>query len=775
MDRDPARLENAVHPPVKARWTQPVRGQARPEEQLHSTLAREQLRDLAEVMAEAEFLQWLSQLFGADVPEEARRRLRAALLAGRLPEPELRIVDGGLGVYGHVAAYDREERVIRISRELVHRAREDNNEAWRLLVALIEEYGHHVDQLLRGEYSKVGGDAALDEGARMAYALVNLGWNEGQVRCVFARLVTAGGEVPLEVEFSGLTRAVEKFLNQKEQGRDEQLGELEFFGAGRGAGHAESFGHESIEDVLSKAGFQRFQQQRVYFGNWLRDHSQLIDPKLIRPPGSKEFPRRPSREALTRILDVLARAKFGDTADFSVTPQKLGLYRNEEHIDNPSGMTDGRAVDPQFRGPCLPEELRVEPATLMKRYIRSGAPGGTGPARQHRVRDGETLESIARANGLTWLELASYNFGTAVPEEVNRQLHTKVGCTRRTADGRNYVFTRGDSPGLIALPGADVPPGAEASYTALRYLSEQLRLAVRSGQRPEGYRLLGNALHTLEDFFSHSNFVEVALIHVGAWVEPWVPARQGPRTASRELPITTGKFGGLDTAASLSLGLGEHMMKDSECIPGKPSAASEIALIVLEDQGYTKTRAAAGAVRSSFHALELKHPKAATLICRTVGQVLQVFVAHIGGTVRALGNTIDDAQTAFLENPNSNDPTHSQLAKDHDDHPLHALAAELASGAVLDVGKKIQQAWAGGATADEVVATAARYFVHPAHIGAGVGNAWVLDKVRAWVPGHGPLIARLGARSWAVEWTRKKSAELKEQRERAERLMKGLR
>jgi len=46
-----------MHPPVKARWSLSVQAEGRPVEQLHSTLAREQLRDLAEVMAEAEFLQ----------------------------------------------------------------------------------------------------------------------------------------------------------------------------------------------------------------------------------------------------------------------------------------------------------------------------------------------------------------------------------------------------------------------------------------------------------------------------------------------------------------------------------------------------------------------------------------------------------------------------------------------------------------------------------------------------------------------------------------------
>lgn len=757
---------------VFKRGTGPQKGLG---ERLRSTVAREQLRDLAEAMTEAEFLSWLTLHFGADIPATAYRRLRAALFDGSLPEPELRLVDGALEPYGHVAGYNRRERAILISRPLVRRAREDNNEAWKLLVILIEEYGHHVDNLLRTEYSKVGGDAPLDEGSRMAYSLLNLGWNEGQVRCEFARLMTPTGEVPLEVEFSGLTRAIERFLNQREQVRDEKHGDLEFFGAGHGSGRPGSYGHELIEAVLGETDFRPEEIQRVYFGNWLRDYSQLIDPKTIRRQGAPAWPKPlPSRDGLTRVLDVLARKRFGNTRDFKVTPQKLGVYRNEEHIDNPSGIADGRAIDPQFRGPCLPEELRVEPATLMKRYIRSSAPTGHRPARMHRVRDGETLESIALQNGLTWQELARHNFGTDIPQEVNQHLRAKVGCTRRTANGQNYIFTSKDEPGIIEIPGRAGSPGVEARYTALRYLSEQLQLAVREGRRSEGFRRLGNALHTLEDFFSHSNFVEVALVHAGAWVEPWVPARHGPRTPSHELPITTGKFGGLDTIASLSLGVAEGLLKESECIAGQPSAMTEIILILLDDYGYTQTHAALAGLSSQFRAIERRYPELATAVCRTVGGVVKSIAAGFGYVVRECGNLIDDAQTAFLEDPASNDPTHSQLSKDHDDHPLHALAAELAGEAVLDVGKKIQQAWAGQATAEEVVATASQYFVHPAHIRAGGGNTWVMDRVRAWIPGHRPLIARLGSRSWAVEWTRMKSAELNALMRKAERILEGL-
>ena len=392
----------------------------------------------------------------------------------------------------------------------------------------------------------------------------------------------------------------------------------------------------------------------VYFGNWLRDLSQIIDPKVVLKPGGTGTGL--SRQAFTDIIDVMARAKFGNEPAFRVTALQLGVYRPEEHIDNPSGITDGRLIDPEFRGPCLKEELEINTALRMKNFIRSGGPAGARASRQHRVRDGESLDSIARANGMTWQELARFNFGTDVKQEVSRQLYSKAGCRKPTADGRSYIFTSQDSPGLIQIPGSEGSLGTEASYTAFNYLSKHLRKAVELGKTVDGYRHFGFALHTLEDFFSHTNFVELMLIHLGAWVEPWVPANGAKAGNALPLTLTSGKFGGLDTAASVSIGLAEQLQKEMECIPGKSNTNTVIALIILKDRGYNKAHSNIEGFLEGLHALEKEHPKIATLSCRTLGVILKAAQSVLGGIIQVSANNIDDAQTAFLEDPAGNDP-----------------------------------------------------------------------------------------------------------------------
>jgi LysM repeat protein len=70
----------------------------------------------------------------------------------------------------------------------------------------------------------------------------------------------------------------------------------------------------------------------------------------------------------------------------------------------------------------------------------------------HKVKTGETLEGLAKANGLTRQMLAHFNWGTSKPDEINTRLRFSVGCTKKTKDRKNYVFDDSDNPGLIYIP-----------------------------------------------------------------------------------------------------------------------------------------------------------------------------------------------------------------------------------------------------------------------------------------------------------------------------------
>jgi outer membrane protein OmpA-like peptidoglycan-associated protein len=60
--------------------------------------------------------------------------------------------------------------------------------------------------------------------------------------------------------------------------------------------------------------------------------------------------------------------------------------------------------------------------------------------------------------------------------------------------------------------------------------------------------------------------------------------------------------------------------------------------------------------------------------------------------MRKIAEIIESIQTSSYD-PNSSDPTHTQIAKDHDDHPFHVIAADLAMEAVRQIGEVIMRYW----------------------------------------------------------------------------------
>jgi hypothetical protein len=125
-----------------------------------------------------------------------------------------------------------------------------------------------------------------------------------------------------------------------------------------------------IEDMLKTIAFIKGHKwtsmmvKRVYFGNWLRDYSQAVDV------GSLKGVSAPTIRILVWVLSFLS---FGyATEEFEVTEERLGVYRPEEHIDNPKDYADNmdaRKYDKRLRGPVQQIELDVDPNTGMKNYI----------------------------------------------------------------------------------------------------------------------------------------------------------------------------------------------------------------------------------------------------------------------------------------------------------------------------------------------------------------------------------------------------------------------
>ncbi|KAF7547250.1 hypothetical protein G7Z17_g7865 [Cylindrodendrum hubeiense] len=158
------------------------------------------------------------------------------------------------------------------------------------------------------------------------------------------------------------------------------VGRASAFGAGEVAGTSDFNGyvwrHGDIVEVLrylpasfiTHYRFTALERRQIYFGNWLRDFSQVIDTTCL-----ENVPE----PILRAIVSVLGFMEFGFATDeFEVTTERLGCYTHVEHIDNPKGYAENaKDIDERLRGPVDPRELEFDPKTGMKNYIANSGNG----------------------------------------------------------------------------------------------------------------------------------------------------------------------------------------------------------------------------------------------------------------------------------------------------------------------------------------------------------------------------------------------------------------
>jgi type VI secretion system secreted protein VgrG len=621
---------------------------------LASTFALDQLTNFAKGATQGEFIVMMAPIFGYDIPAPVYVRLYERLRAGEVANAKIVVITGG----PYPGAFDNSKREIRVHRSAVRHAVDDKETAWELLAVLLHEFGHYIDIVLREDLADkhpdgtalLDGDAEGEEGAKFAYALA-LFDVENSKQAEFAQVTSAEYCGSLIVDYEEASAAVLQSQEGEAQEGGDPDGDIELFAAH--AEHAEekpnmSFGHEEIEAGLVAADrkvFDKTTRKQIYFGNWLRDHSQLLSTNTVcRPEDSKDLMRRLSRKSLTKLIEIFAFAKFveepWEKSIYRVTQTRLGVYRAVEHIDNPTNHNpdaeDPRAVDPDFEPLPSQEYLDVHPVASMKRYI-----------------------------------FASKSFMRA---EINQ--------------------------------------------------------AMQCGKTPNGCRHFGAALHVLEDFFAHSNFVELSLRNLGyPNVLPWT----SPVQCKHRYPLVTGMFSSEDIIASTAGMLADVLLKPDLKFkakePGKRTTAEKVLLVLLEEhsfaplyKGYKRHLGRKDQINRQPEEREKQEME----FYQHTGAHLSKFVFN--ALLHLLGNSVDDMQVYTKGDPNTNgstDPSHSQLAKDHDDHHFHSLAAELAIDAVRQVGQAMAAYWNGDRKANPA-AVAASFLVHPND------TEWHRPKVKFW-------------------------------------------
>ncbi|KAF8575733.1 heterokaryon incompatibility Het-C [Ramaria rubella] len=488
-----------------------------------------------------------------------------------------------------------------------------------------------------------------------------------------------------------------------------------------------SFVRYTFSVLLGRNKFSKMDMQRVYFGNWLRDYSQAMDIA-----GLKEL----TAQTIIMVVSVLGFMTFGfATAEFEITPERLGVYLPVEHIDNPKGYGenepegDARQFHSALRPPVDPRELEINPHNGMKNYIAT---------------EGEAWDTSSA--------------------HVRRTLRECIALGRK-ANGKE------------------------------------------GNDQYEAFRLLGTALHTLEDLLAHSNWCELALrklghkdvfCHVGDSVVIDTPNGPSP-------PLVTGTFGSADFIYSV---LGEGMDRLSEAsisnLAEKMDKASHLAyfalfqsdnvssilkglLAKLPSSGNTthdeKMEQAENIKNRAYnfnpddvapeeiqhllwHILEWRDTIYKDVL-KVIGMVpglselfeelseaLNAFIYTILDPVlkpvlQEAKDALQEGSKAIIDNhdqyqvfddPNASDPSHSMLAKDHFDLLLNDPAGKIAQVVVEHTVNWIVLAWGNEHEDVELVIDKILEVFHHPYFSNGRSHIQrrMLDRLAQWLTDLGP-------------------------------------
>ncbi|KAL2075707.1 hypothetical protein VTL71DRAFT_650 [Oculimacula yallundae] len=507
-----------------------------------------------------------------------------------------------------------------------------------------------------------------------------------------------------------------------------------------------NFRHGDIEDMLKTIAFIKGHKwtsmmvKRVYFGNWLRDYSQAVDV------GSLKGVSAPTIRILVWVLSFLS---FGyATEEFEVTEERLGVYRPEEHIDNPKDYADNkdaREYDQRLRGPVQPRELEVDPITGMKNYIANESGGWA-------TSSGYVRFSLQRS--IHFGRLYTNGSGNSKGKEADlcealRCLGQALHCLEDFGAHTNYcelalrelgyrdVFPHCGTATEINIRGHHVYPLVTGTFGAVDFL----------------HSVLGEAT----DHFTQTEVEEMDIALKGA-----EQAQAGGGTGQRGL---FGSSGATDFTSLLSQvpGMGSGLASTARGLQ-EQSAEQEYQNTLKRSSAETSFAGPPGAhlgfsgnqmpgmsesfdpiktskqiypilefrdrVVKAISATIAKIPGLESLV-EKISETLTVFILSllspfIRPIIDAVSKSLKEGSSTVVEasansqfepwnDAHCSNPTHSMLSKDHFSNKLNGVAGRVATTILQYVTPRVLYAWENpGISVDEVMKDILRTFHHPA-------------------------------------------------------------
>lgn len=517
------------------------------------------------------------------------------------------------------------------------------------------------------------------------------------------------------------------------------------FGAGNipslAAIEGSNFRHGDIEDTLAtlamasgsflsklKGGkkFNNLAIKRVYFGNWLRDYSQAIDVGTLS--------RNINPELIRVILWIMAFTEFGyGTEEFEVTSEKLGVYRAEEHIDNPKGYAEGedaRKYDKRLRGPVDPRELEIDMRTGMKNYICNES--GNWPTSSEYVRNSlkKCIEKgrLARHGGNDLDQYEAFRLlGQSLHTLEDFSAHSNYCELVLIAMGYKDVFAHVGRNCTINLNGSRVYPIVTGTFGGQDFIHSLMGGAQDSLSQVE--------VAGVQDQLNDSARNTDARDRVQSLLNT-IPL---DFTSGGESNQTSRGFGDNNSGFS-SIEDEMNSLQNRASVP--TTDPQEIIdkiypLFQFRDRIMKKIESFIDAI-PLLSAIKEKISDALTIyIMGVVQPILTPLITDLvtglhSGTEMVVN---DDEQFRVWTDPGYDNPTHSQLSKDHFASYLNEPAGKVATQVVAHVVPLVVKAWEDPQiNVDEVINEALQVFHHPSMAKTPL-QLKMKETVETWIKG----------------------------------------
>ncbi|RGP73557.1 heterokaryon incompatibility het-c [Fusarium sporotrichioides] len=524
-------------------------------------------------------------------------------------------------------------------------------------------------------------------------------------------------------------------------------GKAEAFGAGNIPSIAQVEGHNwrhgDIEDMLETIAFLHGKKwtsmliKRVYFGNWLRDYSQAVDIGSLKGVNGETI------RVLVWVLSFMAHGYA--TGEFEVTADRLGVYRPEEHIDNPLGYGDGldaRTFDKRLRGPVEPIETEIDPRTGMKNYIANENGGWATSAAYLRyslarsIHYGRLYTSGSSKGNEDDLCEALRCLGQALHTLEDFSAHSNYCELALRELGYHSVFPHCGAHTEIKLHGKRVYPLVTGTFGAVDFLHsvigeasdhftqsevDEVEVALKNAEGDSANRSSGGGERSLLGSFLGIKSTPGDFIGLVSKL-PGV----GDGFASQARDLKASSEAQEQRNRSYEQSRGDMTRDNANPVPGMnpdfdPVETARKIYPILEFRDKIVKAISRGI--SKVPGLEKLLEKISETLTAFILGLLAPFIRPI---IQQVSKVLKDGSSSVItasaksqyepwDNPSCSDPTHSMLSKDHFTNILNSCAGRIAATILQYTVPRVLYAWENtGVSVDEVVNDVLRAFHHPA-------------------------------------------------------------